>query len=148
MQEFKRHHVRHVVRVCDPTYSATPLEDLGIKVHVRLPPPGDACALLIVEKDWAFPDGNSPPKEVLNNWTRLVRDTFAADTAKTSIGVHCVAGLGRAPVLVAVALIEAGLDPLAAVQFVRQRRPGSINASQLRFIKEYKPQKKENCLIM
>lgn len=100
------------------------------------------------KKDWAFPDGNSPPKEVLNNWTRLVRDTFAADTAKTSIGVHCVAGLGRAPVLVAVALIEAGLDPLAAVQFVRQRRPGSINASQLRFIKEYKPQKKENCLIM
>lgn len=85
---------------------------------------------------------------MLNNWTRLVRDTFAADTQKTSIGVHCVAGLGRAPVLVAVALIEAGLDPLAAVQFVRQRRPGSINASQLRFIKEYKPQKKENCLVM
>lgn len=100
------------------------------------------------KKDWAFPDGNSPPKEVLHNWTKLVRDTFANDTGKTAVGVHCVAGLGRAPVLVAVALIEAGLDPLAAVQFVRQRRPGAINASQLRFIKEYKPQKKENCLIM
>lgn len=34
-QEFKRHNVRHVVRVCDPTYSAAPLEDIGIKVHVR-----------------------------------------------------------------------------------------------------------------
>lgn len=36
--------------------------------------------------------------------------------------VRCCASVGRAPVLVAVALIEAGLQPLEAVDFVRKHR--------------------------
>jgi hypothetical protein len=47
------------------------------------------------------------------------------------VAVHCVAGLGRAPCLVAIALVEQGMEALEAIQFVRQRRRGAINNKQL-----------------
>ena len=46
------------------------------------------------------------------------------------VGVHCVAGLGRAPVLVAIALIEAGMDPLDCIGFIRKKRRGALNNRQ------------------
>jgi protein tyrosine phosphatase type 4A len=58
------------------------------------------------------------------------------------IAVHCVAGLGRAPVLVAIALIEAGMEAYSAIQFVREKRRGAINEKQIRFLEGYSPMRK------
>ena len=78
----------------------------------------------------AFTDGDPPPPHILSSWLTLCDTVFSkkkssgdseSKTAPT-IAVHCVAGLGRAPVLVAVALIEAGMSPLEAVNFVRSHR--------------------------
>lgn len=55
--------------------------------------------------------------------------------------MHCVAGLGRAPVLVAIALIELGMAPLDAIQFIRVKRRGSFNNAQITFLDGYKRRK-------
>jgi len=63
-----------------------------------------------------YDDGGAPPTEIINKWLDVVATTFhnAPDRSGPNgsdgptIAVHCVAGLGRAPVLVAIALIEYG----------------------------------------
>jgi len=131
--EFKKHNVHHLVRACDPTYAVDPLKSINITVH-----------------DMPFPDGGPPSDEVVDKWLSLLRSTYKEDEKET-IGVHCVAGLGRAPVLVAIALIEGGMNPLQAVTYIRERRRGSINMKQLHWLKNYKPRlkrPKNPCRIM
>lgn len=97
----------------------------------------------------AFEDGAPPPNDVIGKWlalcdTRFAQNRSAKDADRVTVAVHCVAGLGRcvtqntlpntdsslthptfhhrAPVLVAVALMEAGMQPLEAVAFIRKHR--------------------------
>jgi len=132
IHELKRNNVHNVVRACDPTYSIEPLRAIDIKVH-----------------DMPFHDGGAPSDDIVNKWLSLIKNTFK-EGEKETVGVHCVAGLGRAPVLVAIALIEGGLNPLQAVDFIRERRRGSINMKQLQWLKKYKPRSKRNdsCIVM
>ena len=116
------------MRVCEPTYDKQVFHSNGILVH-----------------DWPFKDGGIPPPETLSLFLGLCAERFGPfcniqknpstpDPKSSVIAVHCVAGLGRAPVLVAVALIEAGLTPLDAVDYVRKRRRGAFNSFQLQYI--------------
>jgi len=132
--ELQANHVTDVVRVCDATYSPEPITRAGITFH-----------------DWPFPDGEAPPDAVIAQWLRLVESKFInTEGGQDSIAVHCVAGLGRAPVLVAIALIEGGTDWDTAVAQIRERRRGAINKTQLEFLKKYQPRgqgSKKPCLI-
>ncbi|GAM25450.1 hypothetical protein SAMD00019534_086250 [Acytostelium subglobosum LB1] len=130
INELKKYGVTHLVRACDPTYSTEPLQSVGIQVH-----------------DMPFPDGGAPSDSVVDNWLRILKESYNKDDKQT-VGVHCVAGLGRAPVLVAIALIESGMNPLQAVEYIREKRRGSINIKQIQYLKNYKSKKKPNCLIM
>lgn len=62
-------------------------------------------------------------------------------------------GLGRAPVMVAVALIELGFSYEEAVELIREKRRGAINSKQLEFLSKYKPKarlgndRKKSCSI-
>ncbi len=114
IEVLKRKQVVVLARVCDPTYSAGPMLANGIKM-LEIP----------------FPDGDPPPQHVVDKWLRLVDQVFKhggqpqkggpghtsvvidldlAGVAKPAIAIHCVAGLGRAPVMVAIALVENGME--------------------------------------
>ncbi|KAJ1980184.1 hypothetical protein H4R34_002547 [Dimargaris verticillata] len=134
LKAFKLAHVTDVVRVCDPTYSPETLVQNGINVH-----------------HYAFPDGHIPPNRLVRQWLDLVRchaqdaqeaaatavaaaPNTAPDTLKQTVVVHCVAGLGRAPVLVALALIDKGMCPMDTIELIRRKRPGALNNRQVRYL--------------
>lgn len=118
IREFKAVTVTALVRACECGYSPDRVVRAGVAVH-----------------DMPFPDGEPPPESIIKSWLDLCATTFArGNPEKRAIAVHCVAGLGRAPVLVAIALIEEGLEPLEAVAAIRAKRRGAINARQLHYL--------------
>ena len=100
-----------------------------------------------------FPDGERPPDEIISEFLALVDATFPGSggggSTPPTIAVHCVAGLGRAPVMIAIALIEKGMDAMSAVQYIRLKRRGAINALQLSYLESYVPRSKpKGCVLM
>ncbi|KAG4089233.1 phosphatases II [Neocallimastix lanati (nom. inval.)] len=134
IEEMKKYNVTDLVRVCEPTYPKERVEAKKINVH-----------------DWPFNDGEPPPVMVVKHWKELVNNVFKnedSQSKKPCIAIHCVAGLGRAPVLVAIALIEEGMNALDSVSYIRERRRGAINIKQLKYLEEYKKKsKKKGCII-
>lgn len=130
----KEHNVVALVRVCEPSYSTKALEQAGVKVH-----------------DWEFEDGDPPPEKVISDWNNLTASVFAKTVSPAPcIAVHCVAGLGRAPVMVAISLIESGMSADDAILFIRARRRGAINTKQVAFLNHYRRRsthKKGSCVI-
>ncbi|KAF2885001.1 hypothetical protein ILUMI_21175 [Ignelater luminosus] len=121
IQELKKHNVTAVVRVCEPSYKIDDLKSMGIDVY-----------------DLVYDDGTFPPTEVVDEWFKLLKKHFH-ENPDACVAVHCVAGLGRAPVMVALALIELGLKYEEAVELIREKRRGAINAKQLGFLEKYRP---------
>jgi protein tyrosine phosphatase type 4A len=136
LREFKEHKVCDLARACESTqfYSRERVEETGVRVH-----------------DVAFEDGTPPPAAVIAAWLKICANAFGAkgNTAGNTVAVHCVAGLGRAPVLVAIALIEDGMDPIDAVEYIKRQRRGAINAKQLEYLQNvYQRQKKGACAVV
>lgn len=138
IKQLQRRGVRHLVRVCGPTYDAALVQNSGIEVH-----------------SWPFDDGAPPTRSVIESWLRLLdteRQAMEADPSRLppTIGVHCVAGLGRAPILVALALVEYGsVSPLDAISTIREKRKGAINQTQMHWLTKYKRrQQGSDCAMM
>ncbi|CAF4989076.1 unnamed protein product, partial [Rotaria socialis] len=110
-----KYDVTTLVRVSEKTYDAKPIEAAGIKVH-----------------NLEYPDGSAPDSIVRNKWLNIVKEN-----KNGCIAVHCVHGLGRSPVLVAMALREAGMARQESIDFVRSHRRGSFNVRQLEFLQNY-----------
>ena len=125
IKEMRKHSVTDVARFCEPTYAEAELLTAGISLH-----------------EMEYADGHSPPQDIIDQWLQLVDKTFYTnpqDGGSNCIAVHCVAGLGRAPQMVALALIEfASMDPVEAVSLIRRHRRGAINEKQLLYLESYK----------
>jgi len=134
IKEMRNYSVTDLVRVCEPTYQTGELTTAGITAH-----------------NMEYPDGHSPPPDVIDKWLHVVDKVFYPEKdnqtntdqehekTKPCVAVHCVAGLGRAPVLVATALIEfENMDPVDAVSLIRRHRRGAVNEKQLLYLEGYK----------
>jgi len=108
-----------LIRVCEPTYDAAFLKACGIDV-----------------RDWEFVDGSPPPAELIAKWLQLCADVFLVPDQ--CIAIHCVAGLGRAPVMVVIALMEAGMKCEDAILLIRNQRRGALNDKQVQFLRSYR----------
>jgi protein tyrosine phosphatase type 4A len=117
-----------VVRTCKPTYNATPLFDAGIEV-----------------KELPFKDGAPPPSDVLDIWLEIIK---GQKNSGSCVAVHCVAGLGRAPILVAISLIEDGMSSEDAIEFIRKHRKGVFNRAQLNYLHKYERRSGGMCCVI
>ncbi|KAA8498169.1 putative protein tyrosine phosphatase type IVA A [Porphyridium purpureum] len=122
MATWRKSGVKRVVLACRPQYDAS-----------RLSPAFEV-------KDLDYEDGSVPSDAILSEWFALVDEMERANREYGSeevIAVHCKTGLGRAPLLVALALVEYGMSPLEAVGVIRSLRRGAINVKQFQFLDEY-----------
>ncbi|KAJ3381137.1 Protein tyrosine phosphatase type IVA 1 [Entophlyctis sp. JEL0112] len=120
---FEELRVSHLVRLCEPTYSTAPLDAAGVRVI----------------DSYAFADGSAPSSEVVTAYRAFIDSLLSSaasspSAVKPTVAVHCVSGIGRAPIFAVIPLIDAGLDRADAVEFVRRRRRGAFNRVQIAWI--------------
>ncbi|KAF5278498.1 hypothetical protein FQA39_LY05987 [Lamprigera yunnana] len=110
-EELLQRNAKTIVRVCGAEYDTYPYRARGITVE-----------------DLTHADGKFPPEEIIERWLEIVRNYFFENPDGT-LAVHCQYGLGRSAVLVAVALMESGMDNKSVVETIRQKNNtnGSIN---------------------
>lgn len=97
--------------------------------------------------------GTTPPSLLVEEYRKYIdsilssssssnnNNNIAASSSSSSqspcIAVHCISGIGRAPVFVAIALLDLSspsLSPLDVVEFVRSKRRGAFNKKQVAWL--------------
>lgn len=101
-QSLLAYNTRRLVNASDTSYSTRFFELLGINVH-----------------EINFDDGTFPPDPVIQQWIDLLITHFR-DYPESAVAVHCKYGIGRSAVLVAIALMEAGMDGDDAVDLIKR----------------------------
>ncbi|KAJ3097823.1 Protein tyrosine phosphatase prl-1 [Phlyctochytrium planicorne] len=121
---FQEQNVKVLIRLCDPAvYNPNPLIEAGI----------------VVKDDLGFEDGSVPNQELVDTYRDFLAQVSAnATPSSAAVAVHCISGIGRAPILAAIALIDTGLERLDVVELIRSKRRGAFNKRQLDWILDEK----------
>ena len=120
-----------VVRLCDEKkYDDSVLKKHGITVI-----------------DIPIADGSVPDDEMVKNWKKIIMAEM--EKKNMAIAVHCMSGLGRAPLFVCIGLISFGkIDPTDAITMVRAKIPRALNSKQVSYVCNIKIHKSKQCCIM
>jgi len=127
----KRYNIQTLVRTCEATYATDILEKAGIKVV-----------------DIRFCDSEPPSRKVVKQWLDIVKNENIINNCP--VAVHCVAGLGRSPLLVAIALIRyAKMTAIESVELIRNVRRGAFTQNQLHYLKKFEScHCQEKCVVL
>lgn len=125
----KDNNVKYLVNFCEKEYQNSNLNN-SIKYES-----------LFIE------DGKTPGSDKLERWKELCNDCIKENK---NIALHCVSGMGRAPTMLCIALIEYdNYNSIDAIELLRKKRKGCLNSIQLRYLMNYKKNKKyTNCIIL
>jgi protein tyrosine phosphatase type 4A len=121
-----------IFRLCEPLYDKN---DIDIK---------------FIDQD--LPDGSFPSIDIINNFIFEI-DNLLLYNKHITIGIHCKAGLGRAPLITAILMMnyDKKISSFDVITNIRNKIKGSINSKQLNELKEYEnnisSQNKCKCVI-
>jgi protein tyrosine phosphatase type 4A len=109
-----------IVRLCEKKYDDSKLISSGINII-----------------DIPISDGSVPDAETLYKWIKIIGNEIKLK--KNGIAVHCMSGLGRAPMFACIGLIKFDkMEPLDAVIFIRTCIPYALNTKQLNYLSNIK----------
>lgn len=116
---FLKKNIGTIVRLCcEKMYDKNEFEKIGIKVI-----------------DMPLQDGNVPNIEQIKKWLKIAK---TEKNRRKNIVIHCISGLGRAPLFVCICLIC--LDKMEnenAIAYVRKCIPYAFNSRQLKFLYKF-----------
>lgn len=113
----QRYKITDIVKACEKTYDTTEVEKF--------------CTL----HELVFDDGRVPSHELILSWINILAKSFYSTDSENGILIHCVAGIGRAPSLAAIALIVCeNVEPLDCIDLIRKRIRYAFNTVQLHFL--------------
>ncbi|XP_036319365.1 protein tyrosine phosphatase type IVA 2-like [Rhagoletis pomonella] len=122
IENLLRHNVKLLVGLCDVSYDTGPFVAANIEVL-----------------SLQFPERTLPDEQLKRHWFRILLRQ-QSEYPDSCVAVHGNSGLGRAALLVAIALIELGMGYDIAVAVIRSKRRGAINDAQFEYLKNYKPE--------
>lgn len=85
-----------------------------------------------------FKDGGVPNQTTIRTWLNIVSSIEARN-----ILIHCDSSVGRAPLMLAIAMIQTNKSNGAdVVQEIRNKINGALNTRQLKFVLTFNPKNK------
>ena len=125
----KNNNVKYLVNFCEKEY-----QNINRNISVKY-------ESLFIE------DGKIPELDKLERWKELCMECIKENK---NIALHCVSGMGRAPTMLCISLIEYdNYNSLEAIELLREKRKGCLNSKQLHYLLNYKKNKvKIGCIIL
>eukprot|EP00186_Timspurckia_oligopyrenoides_P003870 CAMPEP_0182446100 /NCGR_PEP_ID=MMETSP1172-20130603/3986_1 /TAXON_ID=708627 /ORGANISM="Timspurckia oligopyrenoides, Strain CCMP3278" /LENGTH=251 /DNA_ID=CAMNT_0024641981 /DNA_START=249 /DNA_END=1001 /DNA_ORIENTATION=- len=131
-----KYNITHLVRVSENTYDSNALCEFYSKNSTS--DSGEIHKKLVFYDLYFSQMDEGPSERVVREWMRLLHDIYYSGKSEQRVGIHCLSGLGRGPMLVALGIIVfERLSAFESVGIIRGKRRGAINSKQFVYLEKY-----------